>query len=825
MQATDRFFPPAAHWAGVVLGVLLCGMAGFAQSTSAPSGRVVVGDVLVQGNRLIPTQQVMAQIKTRPGAPYSEETVQEDVRTLVASRQFASVKADYRPEADGKMTIIFTVQDQANLVKRIVYNGAKHLGRTDDDINVITGLRVGMPLDPVTNKAACQAIIKKLNEDGRPFASCELVRGDQPSDTEVIFNIGEGPKVKITAIEFEGNTFESGSVLGTHINSNSALPGLGIFLGTLNPQMVDADIAKLEEYYKLFGYLDAHVSRELHWNEDGQTLTLSFHVQEGLRYQIKDRPHVSGTTSVPVEQLEQDVKVKPGQYYNQNDIDKDVKHIKDYLGAMGHETRAQAVSLFDKSTPGVCTVQYEVVERPPARVGQVLIAGNLRTKQPVILRQVPFYPGQILSFPDLGVAQHNLERLGIFKPGSVQVTAEDDPNNPDSEYKNILVQLEEDNTGSLLFGVGVNSDAGLTGSIVLNERNFDITRLPTSIDDLLSGDAFRGAGQEFRLEAVPGTTLQRYTASWREPYLFDTQYSLGVSAYYYQRLNNEDTESRLGSRITLGKKLDKYWTASASLRVENVGINDLEAGDPVDYTSVEGNNFLVGFGAHLTYDDRDSVLRATEGSQLDISYEECTGSYTFPLVNLDYDKYFTVWQRPDGSGRQVLALHSAVGWAGDDTPVYERFFGGGFRSMPRLRVPRRRPRRAGQRRHLRDRRRLPAAQQPRISDPARGQGRHLRGGLRGHRHGRVEHRDQGLPRVGRFRPADRGADVGPGADRPGLRLPDREGAAGPNSSLQLLAGLLPLTTTENTENTEKKRSDLFFSVFSVSSVVSRWRRA
>ena len=394
MQATDRFFPPASHWAGVVLGVLLCGMAGFAQSTSAPSGRVVVGDVLVQGNRLIPTQQVMAQIKTRPGAPYSEETVQEDVRTLVASRQFASVKADYRPEADGKMTIIFTVQDQANLVKRIVYNGAKHLGRTDDDINVITGLRVGMPLDPVTNKAACQAIIKKLNEDGRPFASCELVRGDQPSDTEVIFNIGEGPKVKITAIEFEGNTFEAGSVLGTHINSNSAPPGLGIFLGTLNPQMVDADIAKLEEYYKLFGYLDAHVSRELHWNEDGQTLTLSFHVQEGLRYQIKDRPHVSGTTSVPVEQLEQDVKVKPGQYYNQNDIDKDVKHIKDYLGAMGHETRAQAVSLFDKSTPGVCTVQYEVVERPPARVGQVLIAGNLRTKQPVILRQVPFYPGR-----------------------------------------------------------------------------------------------------------------------------------------------------------------------------------------------------------------------------------------------------------------------------------------------------------------------------------------------------------------------------------------------------------------------------------------------
>ena len=60
-----------------------------------------------------------------------------------------------------------------------------------------------------------------------------------------------------------------------------------------------------------------------------------------------------------------------------------------------------------------------------------------------------------------------------------------------------------------------------------------------------------------------------------------------------------------------------------------------------------------------TYDDRDSVLRATEGSILDISAEECTGAHTFTLANVDYDKYFTVVQRPDGSGRQVLALHSS----------------------------------------------------------------------------------------------------------------------------------------------------------------------
>ena len=99
----------------------------------------------------------------------------------------------------------------------------------------------------------------------------------------------------------------------------------------------------------------------------------------------------------------------------------------------------------------------------------------------------------------------------------------------DNPVKDILVKVQEAPTGSFLLGVGVNSDAGISGSIVLNERNFDITRVPGSFDELLSGRAFRGGGQEFRLEAVPGNRFQRYTASIREPSLFDSQFSLGDS--------------------------------------------------------------------------------------------------------------------------------------------------------------------------------------------------------------------------------------------------------------------------------------------------------
>jgi RNA polymerase sigma factor (sigma-70 family) len=66
----------------------------------------------------------------------------------------------------------------------------------------------------------------------------------------------------------------------------------------------------------------------------------------------------------------------------------------------------------------------------------------------------------------------------------------------------VLVGVQEQRTGSSLFGVGVNTDAGLTGSVQLNERNFDTKRVPTRSDDLGSGRAFRGAGQELRTEPL-----------------------------------------------------------------------------------------------------------------------------------------------------------------------------------------------------------------------------------------------------------------------------------------------------------------------------------
>ena len=67
-------------------------------------------------------------------------------------------------------------------------------------------------------------------------------------------------------------------------------------------------------------------------------------------------------------------------------------------------------------------------------------------------------------------------------------------------YLDISPQAVETQTGKLSVGVGVNSDAGLVGSIVIDEQNIDPLRWPSSSEDVRNATAFRGGGDQLRIE-------------------------------------------------------------------------------------------------------------------------------------------------------------------------------------------------------------------------------------------------------------------------------------------------------------------------------------
>ena len=292
-----------------------------------------------------------------------------------------------------------------------------------------------------------------------------------------------------------------------------------------------------------------------------------------------------------------------------------------------------------------------------AKVGKIYIVGNEVTQDRVILRLLGLYPGQTLRYPEIE------DRRG--QPGPVQPVRTSRGRTPSPTitvleskddygvYKDILVTVKETQTGSFMIGAGINSNAGLMGNIVLNERNFDLFRVPTSLADVWDGRAFRGAGQEFRIEAVPGTEVQRYTVSLREPYLFDQPYSLTTSFYYFERFYDEDIEERLGGRITVAHTFNNTWpdfftkifdgpvlsylresryalSVNAGIRLEDVVVSGLSPGAPLDYT--DRRMGTTWWSAQVSASPTTRAIRSCgppPAATIDASVEADFGTFTY----------------------------------------------------------------------------------------------------------------------------------------------------------------------------------------------------
>jgi outer membrane protein insertion porin family len=311
---------------GTLVSLALLVGAGGASAQSL-EGRTVA-ELSVRGQQFVSAESVLAKIKTRKDRPYVQADMRSDVATLMATRQFSRVTPLIEPVGENQVSIVFEVQEYPNVVQEIRYEGAKHL--KDDELNTITGLKRGVPLNPIANKQAVSAILRKYHEQGRLFASVELVEGANPGDRRVVFRITEGRVWKVGQVSFEGNTFVSGERLRTQIQTTRTFFGLG---GDYNPGMIEFDAAHLEEYYRTYGFQDVRVSRELIYDGPDR-VRLVFHINEGQRYRV-GQVQFNGSQAIDHERIKSVTKLKPGEVYDKNVVTADLRNIKALYGNTG----------------------------------------------------------------------------------------------------------------------------------------------------------------------------------------------------------------------------------------------------------------------------------------------------------------------------------------------------------------------------------------------------------------------------------------------------------------------------------------------------------
>ncbi len=693
---------------------------------ASPPVEEAITEIRIEGNATIETDAIMKYVSTQIGRPATPQQVKEDLRKLYATRWFFSVEPRYRRAAGG-VVLTFRVVERP-MVTRVEYRGNKRV--KTKYLAGLTGIKKGSAFDVSANRESVRRMKEYYREKGFPDAEVRLFKGDSKDDREVIFEISEGKKIAVTKVKFIGNEFARNGVLKTKLRTKVAI--LGVVGGKFDPSTIPDDIQSLKQYYHGMGFFDAQIDYKT-FKETSQfnpirrgdtNITIEYTIKEGARFKLR-KVEITGNQVFSEDELKREFKLKSGEYFSASGLNSDVDGMQDRYGQLGRLfAKVDAVPRFLEQ-PGMVDLVYRIDEDRVYRVRRINVhiqGDNPHTREAVVRNRILIHPGELGDAKLIKRSERRLEgqifergpgvgpRVQISRvkqeenlSGSVVRGQNFEPvlpqppnpifdNNPYGDpFGRALAEppseidldffVNEARTGRLMFGMGVNSNAGVVGSIVLEENNFDILRPPTSFQSLADGTAWRGAGQKFRMEAVPGNIVSRYLISWSDPYFLDTNYSVGVSGFYYNRFFPDWNENRVGGRVSVGKQLTNTWSLSGALRLESVELTNPTTPTPPILTQALGNSYFSSVRGSLTHDTRDAPFLPADGHLVQLSFEQAYGDFVYPRAEIQGRQYFTVFKRADGGGRHIVTVRAQAGWTGQDTPIFERFYAGGFQSF------------------------------------------------------------------------------------------------------------------------------------------------
>ena len=697
------------------------------ESTTKPIDTVVAPDLIgrnvdevrITGNAQVPSQMILNLVRTREHEKFDPATVEEDYQRIYTLKRFSNVEAKVEPTNNG-VIVIFDVTEE-KLIKSIKFVGNRSV--PTEDLTKVIDLKVGEAIEQFRISLAKRAIITALRGKNHPLAHVEIDEADLTRTGELVFNIVEGPPVTIRNINFVGGKSFTYGKLNDQVKSTR---WWWIFnAGTFDPEQVDEDVAALEHFYQSEGFRDAKVGRKIIVSPDQTEVQIDFLIEEGVRYRIGTITFV-GNTSVSTAVLRKNFKLTEGQYFDNDVLQHDIKEIVKAYSPLGYIYDPQSpdpayLRIGRSSNPfivdtivhmdrGVEDLRYEISEGKPFRTGNIKIKGNEKTQDKVVRRELHIQPGQLYNSGELEDAAERLHGLPEFSGATITPIG----NQPDT--RDVLVEVKEQRTANIGVGAQVNSNYGLGGNISYEQKNFDVTAVPTRLSDFTDSRAFEGAGQTFSATFQPGVDVTNARVSFTEPYIFDQPYSNTDEAYFTQYDREAWAEIKAGGAISFGKQINYNWSTSVTLQGEDVKITDIENYFPpyqlidkinpktnepiinpktglvetqlrspraIDVLEHQGHNTVTNVGWQIRRDTTNRGPLLYTGTNTRFGYQAfgaLGGEYSFSEFTFGFDDYITL--ASDLLDRKtVLNLHVDAGYITGDAPFFERFYGGGRGSL------------------------------------------------------------------------------------------------------------------------------------------------
>ena len=465
----------------------------------------------------------------------------------------------------------------------------------------------------------------------------------------MVVSVDKGDKIKISSIDFVGNTkFSDKNLRKSMKNTKQKNPIRLLKASKFIKEKYKEDLEKVIETYKEKGYRDARiVSDSVTYNKDKNTLAIKVNVEEGNKYYFGDIKFL-GNTVYPDQYLNRMLGVKKGETYNGVLLEKriadktkpdgeDITNLYQNNGYLFSNINAVEV----KTANDTIDFEIRITEGPLAYFNHITVVGNDKTNDRVIYRELRTKPGEKYNKEELIRTVREIGQLGYFDPEAI------DPKfkNVDGAAGTVDIEYNLVEKGSSQIELqGGYGGGGFIGTLGLSFNNF-------SARNIMNKSAYKplpmGDGQKVSLRLQGSTYFQTYSVSFSEPWFGQkkpVQFSTSIS-YSKQFLNNYITYKVDKSKsfniftvsVGLAKRLtvpDDFFVLSQSISYQHYNLNDYNTG-LFTFGNGSSRNFAYTIGLSRSNKGVNPIF-PTYGSEFSLS-AKITPPYSL-FNNIDYDK-------------------------------------------------------------------------------------------------------------------------------------------------------------------------------------------
>jgi outer membrane protein insertion porin family len=470
---------------------------------TAPARAQVVSQIDVQGNEAVSRDRILLSFGIRLNEDLAIEQVREGIRRLYAMGQFSDVSVHGEEREDGTLRLVVDVKERPR-VSAVDVRGSDKI--TKSDVEDAISLKRGSPFDSSVLEDSRVAVLDLYRKKGFPEATVETGTEEATGNAvRVVFDIVEGTRVRVKKIAFEGNaSIDSGDLRKVMETKEDRWWRTNAYF---DADVLSADLKKVTDRYREDGFIDAAVTGyDTAYDDKGEQVTITIHVVEGPLYEVSAIDW-EGASDFAIVALNDLTKLDVGETYRPSEADDTIREAYGWYGERGY-IHARISKAEDVEEGNKVRITFHVDESEPARVGQIRITGNERTKEKVIRRELSIRPGDLYRTSEVIASQRSVANLGFFDGPGVQFAESTDPNDVD-----LIFNVKERQTGRAGVGVSSTSDKGITGFLELTNGNL------------------LGNGQYLDLKWEFGKKTSEVVLGFTEPWFLDRHLSLGFDVY------------------------------------------------------------------------------------------------------------------------------------------------------------------------------------------------------------------------------------------------------------------------------------------------------